>query len=83
MSNINQQDAQHVLYHFSPATSGASQPGSFTTKLLEAYSAADFVNRSLLARGFPSLAAAFEMAVSMSDGLEQLSLIATGGADAQ
>lgn len=81
MSTINQQDAQHVLFHFSPATTGACQPGSFTAKLLEAYSAADYVNRSRLARGFPSLAAAFEMAVSMSDGLEQLSVIATGGAN--
>lgn len=82
MTKIDQQDAQHVLFHFSPRTPGATEPGGFTTKLLLAYSSADFTNRARLAMGFPSLAAAFDLVNDSSTGLDELSLIATGRAAA-
>lgn len=72
---ITVQDAQHVLHHF---TGHGPVPGSFSAKLIEAYSAADPGNKARLATAFPSMAAAFNLASNQMDGIEQLASIAIG-----
>ncbi len=64
-------NARHVLWFFGDLVLGL-QPGSFTTHLLRAISAADAWNRMRLAQGFPELV---EMVVSVQEteqGLEDL-----------
>jgi hypothetical protein len=71
---ISARAAAHVLYHESL---GGYPAGSFTTRLLNAWSYADDVNAALLADAFPEYAAAFAL-FKQRDGLQRLRAIANG-----
>lgn len=71
---IDKQDAQHVLSFFDAP--GGLGPGSFSKSLIRTYSMADMGNKQRLANVFPSMAAAFDLAATGSEGLAKLQEIA-------
>ena len=73
---VTQEDAQHVLYHFSHPQ--GAQPGSFTTSLIDAAVHADQGNLARLSLGFPSLVGAVQAATQIIGGIDFLVQVARG-----
>lgn len=72
---VSPTEASHVLWHFGE-TAGALEPGSFTTRLLAACTAADPINLRRLGLGFPGYAAAVALAQGSTQGIAVLRVIA-------
>ncbi|GAA3384379.1 hypothetical protein [Streptomyces racemochromogenes] len=73
---IPPQTAQHVLHFFGRA--GGTEPGSFTSHLIAAISAADLANFDRLAGLYPEYATAVQVAKHDQDGITKLQMIAVG-----
>ncbi|WP_330449636.1 hypothetical protein [Streptomyces anulatus] len=71
---ISSQVASHVLWS---ENQGGYPAGSFTTKLLAAWSSADYVNAARLSAGWPEYGAALDL-LGQPGGVEQLRKIAGG-----
>jgi len=74
ISAISKTDARHVLY-FKGGNHGF-QPGSYTQKLLELFSAAEEENFTKLASIYPGLASAYHIASNEEGGIYILEEIA-------
>lgn len=78
-TRITEEAAAHVLWHIGQ---GGYPAGSFTARLLEAWTYADPANASRLSRAFPEYGEAVSLISSPArgvDGVAVLRLIASGG----
>lgn len=66
---------RHVLWHFGDSVYGV-EPGMFRQRLMLTVSSADKENRALLAKGFPEIVAAMNLAQWTEGGFEDLRSIA-------
>lgn len=72
---VSRADAQHVLFVCGHEGQGRP-PGSFTTALITAIRLADTRHRARLARAYPGLVAAVQLATDSAHGIELLGAIA-------
>ena len=70
---------RHVLWFFGDAVYGR-EPGMFTSRLMLTVSAADQENRELLAKVFPEIVGAMNLAQYDSEGIDELRAIAKAAA---
>lgn len=66
---------RHVLWHFGDSVYGV-EPGMFRQRLMLTVSSADKENRALLAKGFPEIVGAMNLAQLTEGGFEELRSIA-------
>ena len=66
---------RHVLWHFGDSVYGL-EPGKFAKRLMMTISSADQQNLALLAKGFPEIVAAMNLAQHVEGGFEELRSIA-------
>ena len=78
MNEVEQIDACHLLGQFRSGAGVGYSGGGFTRHLIDAISSADNEHQGLVAKGFPSLVAAYRVYSHFSGGVDLLAMRAKG-----